>query len=257
VSRVSVGCFCHTRETVEHNIRIFCFGYVQQRRFGQSRSGSVLVPDDCGALPSAHIQSKLATDRSILLYEAEIDQGKAWRGIRLLMPIMLVLSLPFVVIASLCKTALKDYGTNGDESCCWLRKEYSTRTFLRIYSNRIEVNTPSCRIFGLFGCGSWNSDSVINNQFDRGAFGFRRVNAGVISYLCCLWPVYGWTMARQRCQCNGPPWHGTFMTRVRSSCRYTTRFPNDHLNLCFSQRWLVVRGVVSTNIYRFHVCLGS
>jgi hypothetical protein len=64
-------------------------------------------------------------------------------------------------------------------------------------------------------------------------------------------------MARQRCQCNGPPWHGTFLTRVRSSCKCTIRFSNDNLDLCFCQRWLVVRGVVSTNIERFYVCLVS
>ena len=193
----------------------------------------------------------------MFLYEAEIDQGKAWKGIRPLMPIIFFLSLPFVVIASLFKDVFKDYGANGDQACCWVRKEYSTRTFLRVYPNRIEVNSPSCRLFGLFGCGSWDSDNVRSFQFDRGAFGFRRVNAGVISYLCCLWPVYGWTMARQRCQCNGPPWHGTFLTRVRSSCKCTIRFSNDNLDLCFCQRWLVVRGVVSTNIERFYVCLIS
>jgi len=38
------------------------------------------------------------------------------------------------------------------------------------------------------------------------AFGFRRVKAGVFSYLCGIWPVYGETLARQRCQCNGSLW---------------------------------------------------
>lgn len=32
-----------------------------------------------------------------------------------------------------------------DEICCWVRKEYSTRTFLRVYSNRIETNNPGLR----------------------------------------------------------------------------------------------------------------
>lgn len=31
-----------------------------------------------------------------------------------------------------------------------------------------------------------------------------------INYLCCIWPVYGETLARQRCQCNGPLWNRMF-----------------------------------------------
>eukprot|EP00574_Skeletonema_japonicum_P009692 CAMPEP_0201730842 /NCGR_PEP_ID=MMETSP0593-20130828/23754_1 /ASSEMBLY_ACC=CAM_ASM_000672 /TAXON_ID=267983 /ORGANISM="Skeletonema japonicum, Strain CCMP2506" /LENGTH=327 /DNA_ID=CAMNT_0048223489 /DNA_START=414 /DNA_END=1397 /DNA_ORIENTATION=+ len=62
--------------------------------------------------------------------------------------------------------------------------------------------------FGFLGCGSWNADHIITNPFDRGAFGFRRVNSGVCSYLLCVYPVYGETLARQRCQCNGSLWSG-------------------------------------------------
>lgn len=193
----------------------------------------------------------------MLLYEAEIDQAKSWKGIRLLMPIIGFFSIVCVTLAALFQSVIRDYGTNVDQACCWLRKEYSTRTFLRVYPNRIEENSPSCRLFGMCGCGSWDSDNVRTYQFDRGAFGFHRVNVGLISYLCCIWPVYGWSMARQRCQCNGPLWHGTFMTRVRFSCRCITRSPTDNVHLCSSQRWLVVRRVVSTNIERFHVCLVS
>ena len=93
-----------------------------------------------------------------------------------------------------------------DESICWLRKEYSTRTWFRVYPNRIEVNYPKVRFFGCLGCGSWNGDQITSHQFDRGAFGFRNVRCGVRDYLCCIWNVYGGVVARQRCQCNGSLW---------------------------------------------------
>jgi len=93
-----------------------------------------------------------------------------------------------------------------DESLCWLRKEYSTRTWFRVYPNRIEVNYPKVRFFGCLGCGSWNGDQITSHPFDRGAFGFRPVRCGVRNYLCCIWNVYGGDMARQRCQCNGSLW---------------------------------------------------
>lgn len=95
-----------------------------------------------------------------------------------------------------------------DETVLWLRKEYSTRKFFRVYTNRIEYNEPVVRFpFGYLGCGSWNADEIVTNPFDRGAFGFRRVPACTWERLCCLWPVYGGTVARQRCQCNGPIWN--------------------------------------------------
>lgn len=95
--------------------------------------------------------------------------------------------------------------------CCWVRKEYSSRSFFRIYSNRIEVNEPQVRFpFGYLGCGSWNSDKIVVNVFDRGAFGFQHVRAGVSEYLFCCWPVYGGVVARHRCQCNGPLWNRMF-----------------------------------------------
>jgi len=40
------------------------------------------------------------------------------------------------------------------------------------------------------------------------AFGFRRVKSGVCSLLLCIYPVFGETLARQRCQCNGSLWSG-------------------------------------------------
>ena len=94
-------------------------------------------------------------------------------------------------------------------ACCWTRKEYSTRTFYRVYPNRIELNNPYVRFpWGFCGCGSWNADAVLAHPFDRGAFGFRKVKYGVINYLCLIWPVYGDAVARQRCPCNGPLWRG-------------------------------------------------
>lgn len=92
--------------------------------------------------------------------------------------------------------------------CCYVRKEYNTRSFYRVYANRIEYNRPSLRFpFGLLGCGSWNADQVLTHPFDRGAFGFQQVRAGVTQYLCCLFPSYGGVVARHRCQCYGPVWN--------------------------------------------------
>ena len=75
-----------------------------------------------------------------------------------------------------------------------------------MYPNRIEVNYPNLRFFGLCGCGSWASDAIVSHPFDRGAFGFRPVRWGIRSLLCATWPVYGGVVARQRCQCNGSLW---------------------------------------------------
>ena len=96
---------------------------------------------------------------------------------------------------------------NCDQACLWVRKEYSTRSWYRVYTNRIEVNQPKVRIpWGCLGCGSWNADDILTHPFDRGAFGFRPIRAGELAHLCCIWPVYGGTVARQRCQCYGPLW---------------------------------------------------
>lgn len=85
---------------------------------------------------------------------------------------------------------------------------YSHSNRFRVYSDRIETNAPQCRFFGMLGCGSWNADAVRYHPFDRGAFGFRLVPAPIAAYFCGIWPIYGWSIARQRCQCNGPLWHG-------------------------------------------------
>jgi len=175
------------------------------RYFGTYRNGaSNIVPDDIGGLPSTHIRKGLATNPDTLLYSAEIDHGRAFRCLR---PGVICFCTPVAI------QFLATQGINKcfkfctcDEICCWLRKEYSTRTFFNVYPNRIEVNNPSCRMLGCFGCGSWNADDVTVHYFDRGAFGFRRVKAGVINHLCCIWPVYGGVVARQRCQCNGSLW---------------------------------------------------
>jgi hypothetical protein len=52
-------------------------------------------------------------------------------------------------------------------------------------------------MFDYKGCGSWNSDQIIINQFDRGS----------TQHLCCCWQVYGGVVARHRCQCFGPLWN--------------------------------------------------
>mmetsp|Transcript_9732 Transcript_9732/g.17704 ORF Transcript_9732/g.17704 Transcript_9732/m.17704 type:complete len:331 (-) Transcript_9732:728-1720(-) len=173
------------------------------RTFGNFRNSSVFVPDDIPGLPSTHLLGPhLATDPDTLLYEAEIDNGRAWRCIR---PALLVWLCPFMWPLLLAKGLSRVCQTcTCDEACYWLRKEYSTRTFYRVYPNRIEVNNPHVRIpWGLCACGSWNADNIVAHPFDRGAFGFRRVQCGVINYCCLTWPVYGDAVARQRCPCNG------------------------------------------------------
>lgn len=157
-------------------------------------------------LPSTDIIHRLPTYPGTLLYDAEIDQGRAFRCIR---------CWPFLI--PFCPTLWYQISLNGishlisrcacDEPFCWLRKEYSTRTYFRVYPNRIEVNNPTLRVpWGLCGCGSWNADAVVSHPFDRGAFGFRSVRCCVPELLCCIWPVYGGVVARQRCPCNGSLW---------------------------------------------------
>jgi hypothetical protein len=184
---------------------------VPLRYFGTNRNGSVSVPDDIPGMASTHIDHRIVGDTNIILYEAEIDQGAGFRCYR---PIFACLCTPWGFIYLLTKgigsgRLFEDF--TCDQACCWVRKEYSTRTWLRIYANRIELNHPSLRIpFGFLGCGSWNADKIVAHPFDRGAFGFRKVHCCLINYLCCAWPLYGSVVARQRCQCNGPLWNRMF-----------------------------------------------
>lgn len=169
------------------------------------------MPDDIDGLPATmgSLDTHLASNKDVLLYEAETDHGKAFRCFRI---ILVCFATPCGISYLLTKSIAQscDYCT-CDEACCWLRKEYSTRTYFRVYSNRIEVNEPAVRFpFGYWGCGSWNADKVLAHPFDRGAFGFQHVRAGAVNYLCCLWPVYGGVVARHRCQCNGPVWNRLF-----------------------------------------------
>lgn len=160
-----------------------------------------MPPDDIdGVLASPHLRSHLASNADPVLYEAEIDQGRSWRCIRpfLITIFFYPIFIPFIALANFLKNLLFSQGCSCDEVCCWVRKEFSTRGFYRVYSNRVEYNVAATRIpFGWFGCGSWNSDGILTHVFDRGAFGFKRVGGGVLSYLCGLWPVYGGTVARQ------------------------------------------------------------
>ena len=163
------------------------------RYFGQFRNNSVVIPDDIdGVLASPYLENHLPSRTYPILYQAELDQGQSWRCIRpfLVTVICYPILLPFIVLTNVVKNLLFSQGCSCDEVCCWVRKEYSTRSFYRVYSNRIEYNVSAARIpFGYFGCGSWNADAVVTNVFDRGAFGFRRVSCGVFSYLCCCWPL--------------------------------------------------------------------
>mmetsp|Transcript_35186 Transcript_35186/g.51673 ORF Transcript_35186/g.51673 Transcript_35186/m.51673 type:complete len:518 (+) Transcript_35186:41-1594(+) len=185
---------------------------VPLRHFGTFRNNSNVIPDDIVGLPSTHIIPCLATDTSEILYDVEIDQGAAFGCLR---PIILCLAFPPCWVYCIPKVMASGVAAilgyfDCDQACCWVRKEYSTRRFIRVFSNRIEFNQPTCRLWGMFGCGSWNTDNIQTNPFDRGAFGFRPVSSGVSAYLCCLWPVYGGAVARQRCPCNGSLWPRMF-----------------------------------------------
>ena len=69
----AISAFCDVTPTATTN-----------RTFGTLfRNSSVVIPDDIPGLPSTHyLGSHLATDPDTLLYEAEIDNGRAWRCVR-------------------------------------------------------------------------------------------------------------------------------------------------------------------------------
>jgi len=179
---------------------------VPLRTFGTYRSGSNLVPDDIAGLPSTHLEEHLISHSDELLYEAEIDHGYSFRGLRLS---YLCLCTPWGLVYLLSKGLSKLLTIFPcDEAFCWVRKEYSTRTFFRIYPNRIGFNHPKVRFpWAYCGCGSWNADQILAHPFDRGAFGFSTVRCFAIDYFCCTWPLYGSSVARHRCACNGPIWN--------------------------------------------------
>ena len=182
-----------------------------QRTFGNFRNNSNLIPDDIDGLPSAQdIESSLLffTDPTICLYEAEYDQGMGWRCLRPTWFIFYPYVLVWIITVGIANFMRK---ATCDESCCWVRKEYSSRIFFRVYSNRIETNVPFKRWpWGLCGCGSWNTDNIKVHPFDRGAFGFRSSNGKTFASMCCLCPLYGGVVLRQRCPCNGSLWPRMF-----------------------------------------------
>lgn len=49
-------------------------------------------------------------------------------------------------------------------------------------------------------------DNIISHPFDRGAFGFKPIRCCSPHFLCCIWPIYGEVVGRQRCPCNGSLW---------------------------------------------------
>jgi hypothetical protein len=186
------------------------FTLLNSRYFGTFRVGSNLIPDDINGLPSTHITQSLPTDSQIVLYQAEIDHGKAFECCQLTCIyltccggwIPLIATQGMLVVFGFCTC---------DEMCCWIRKEYSTRTFFRVYSNRIVLNVPRVRFpYGYLGCGSWSADTILTHPFDRGAFGFSRVHSFTTAHICGVWPAYGGAVARHRCQCNGPLWNRMF-----------------------------------------------
>jgi hypothetical protein len=127
--------FSFSTNTINNNIK---------RYFGSVRVGSNLVPDDIDGIPSTHIWDQSISNPTVLLYEAEIDHGSAYKKCR---PGYICLLNPLLLLKS-----LKNYFTDFicDEVCCWLSKEYSKRTFFRIYSNRIEYNDPVVRYVMVF-----------------------------------------------------------------------------------------------------------
>lgn len=175
--------------------------------FGTNRVGSNLVPDDCSALFSAHLHDFLPSDAELILYEAEIDHGQAFRCLNALtLPLQVLAAVPSAVFSGL--SSVFGQKCTVDHPFCWVRKEYSTRSFFRVYGNRIEINEPQIRIpFGFLGCGSWNSDQIVNHPFDRGAFGFSVVRGYSKEHACLVFPIFGGVVARHRCQCNGPLWN--------------------------------------------------
>ncbi|GAX15728.1 hypothetical protein FisN_3Hh203 [Fistulifera solaris] len=182
---------------------------VPLRYFGTNRAGSNLVPDDCSAFYSAYLDDFLPVNAEVVLYEAEIDHGQAFRCCSALtLPLQFLFKVPSAVFSGLVSTLLH---CSFDQPWCWVRKEYSSRTFFRVYGNRIEINQPQLRIpFGFLGCGSWNSDQSVNHAFDRGAFGFSVVRGYSSEHACLVFPVFGGVVARHRCQCNGPVWNRMF-----------------------------------------------
>jgi hypothetical protein len=78
---------------------------------------------------------------------------------------MIVIFMPYFWVWAVARGLGELFkGCSCDEVVCWVRKEYSTRNFFRVYPNRIEFNEAKLRIpFGFLGCGSWNSDNITTN----------------------------------------------------------------------------------------------
>lgn len=94
-----------------------------RRKFGKYRpGGGVLVPDDIEGLPSTQIRPTLESNPDPILYEAEIDQGRAMRGLRVWIGIFTILFIPITILSALFKAIRGHFGVTCDEACCWLRK---------------------------------------------------------------------------------------------------------------------------------------
>ena len=126
----------------------------EKRYFGTYRAGSNLIPDDIAGLPSTHISEHLASNMDVLLYEAEIDHGYGFRFYRPEIALFFCTPYGLAYMATHGCSKVLNYCT-CDQACCWLRKEYSTRRFYRVYPNRIVINEPALRIpYGLCECQS-------------------------------------------------------------------------------------------------------
>lgn len=112
-------CFCiSTAYNTTHTLPL------HHRYFGTNRVGSNLVPDDINGLRSTHMHHHLASDTDTILYEGEIDHGRAfecWRPYLLCTPLF----LPWI-LAYFVATGIQNIMASGCrfwESCCWVRKE--------------------------------------------------------------------------------------------------------------------------------------
>jgi len=100
---------------------------VPLRTFGTYRSGSNLVPDDIAGLPSTHLEEHLISHSDELLYEAEIDHGYSFRGLRLS---YLCLCTPWGLVYLLSKGLSKLLTIFPcDEAFCWVRNNTAPERF--------------------------------------------------------------------------------------------------------------------------------
>jgi len=126
-----------------------------------NEAGSVLIPSHIDGLPSCQIGGNFSNKSP--LYIAKYDEGYAFKccwNWTLLAPCC----WPYAIYSfspSCLLGVLECFPI-----CCWLRKELSTRTVYRIFTNRIEVSNPTTRFpWAYCGCGSVSSCSNVESFF--------------------------------------------------------------------------------------------